>query len=101
MCNWKQKDERGLKKNSYIKEIQKRNEKILTVTNKNKLEKLEVYTDRFPLLELRKAINKAMILVHMVAFEVSESSLFNNSTITVILINSFIMMADSPAEEPT
>jgi hypothetical protein len=70
MCNWKQKDLKGIKKNSYIKEIQKRNEKILTVADKNELEKLEVYTDRFPLLELRKSVNKFLILIHMVAFEI-------------------------------
>jgi uncharacterized protein YktB (UPF0637 family) len=54
MQQWKQKDFKGLKKNAYIKEIQKKNDKILTVAEKNDLEKLEVYTDRFPLLKLRK-----------------------------------------------
>ena len=35
MCKWKQKDTKGIKKNAYIKEIQKRNEKILSVADKD------------------------------------------------------------------
>lgn len=54
LLQWKQKDFKGLKKNAYIKEVQKKNDKILTVAEKDSLEKLEVYTDRFPLLKLRK-----------------------------------------------
>ena len=101
MCNWKQKDIKGIKKNSYIKEVQKRNEKILTVADKNDLEKLEVYTDRFPLLELRKSINKVLILIHMIAFEIQSSKIFENSTIFIILVNCFFMMAADPTQDPT
>lgn len=68
MCQWKQKDKKGIKKNSYIKEIQKKNEKILSVAEKDNLEKLEVYTDRFPLLELRKSMNKLRIMITMLAY---------------------------------
>ena len=50
MCHWKMKDVRGIKKNAYIKEIQKKNNKILTKKPKDALEQLEVDTDRFPLL---------------------------------------------------
>ena len=67
MCKWKQKDVKGIKKNAYIKEIQKRNEKILSVADKDELEKLEVMTDRFPLLKLRKAIYKFIVLLNMVS----------------------------------
>ena len=38
MCNWKKKDVRGIKKNAYIKEIQKKNNKILTKQPKDALE---------------------------------------------------------------
>lgn len=41
-------------KNAYIKEINEKNKRFLSVVDKNNLEKLEMYTDRFPLLELRK-----------------------------------------------
>lgn len=70
MCNWKQKDIKGIKKNIYIKEVMKKNEKILSVSEKNDLEKLEVYKDRFPLLETRKSLNKLRILIQMVAFQI-------------------------------
>lgn len=38
MCDWKKKDYRGIKKNAYIKEIQKKNSKILTKKPKDALE---------------------------------------------------------------
>ena len=48
--------------------MQKKNEKILSVAEKNDLEKLEVYTDRFPLLDTRKALNKIRIILQMIAY---------------------------------
>jgi hypothetical protein len=63
MCDWKKKDVRGIKKNAYIKEIQKKNNKILTKQPKDALEQLEVSTDRFPLLQCRKAVRKVLILL--------------------------------------
>lgn len=70
MSFWKRKDIKGIRKNTYIKEIQKKNEKILYVAEKNDLEKLEVYTDRFPLLETRKSLNKLKIFIQMVAYRI-------------------------------
>ena len=96
MCHWKQKDIKGIKKNHYIKEIQKKNDKILTVVDKNDLEKREVYTDRFPLLSLRNRVNKVLILIQMIASAIITSPIFENISITVIVLNSFIMMLDDP-----
>jgi len=101
MCAWKQKDTKGIKKNTYIKEIQRKNDKILTVAEKNDLEKLEVYTDRFPLLDLRKAVKKVFILINMVAYRVISTKLFENISIMVILVNSLVMMMDDPTSDPT
>jgi len=91
LCNWKQKDVKGIKKNAYIKEIQKKNEQILTVGEKNQLEKLEVYTDRFPLLHLRKQFRRVCILIHLVAREIMNTALFGNLCLFVILCNSITM----------
>lgn len=99
MCSWKQKDVKGIKKNAYIKEIQKKNEKILSVADKDELERLEVMTDRFPLLEVRKAISKFQILVKMVCKFIIETSMFDNATTGVILVNSAAMMFDNPANK--
>jgi hypothetical protein len=35
--------------------MSKKNEKILSIVKKTNLEKLKVYEDKYPLLELRKA----------------------------------------------
>ena len=56
MCNWKQNDTKAYNKNGYIKRITRKNNQILKVAEKTPLEKLEVYTDRFPLLSTRKNI---------------------------------------------
>ena len=97
MCTWKKKDLKGIKKNAYIKEIQKKNDQILKVAEKNDLEKLEVHTDRFPLLELRKSVRKVMILIHMMAKAVIDSKPFENLSILVIITNSIVMIFDNPA----
>lgn len=68
MCKWKQKDTKGSKKNGYIKQITRKNKSILKVAEKTDLEKLEVYTDRFPMLNLRKSIHKGLLLVKLACF---------------------------------
>ena len=50
----KAKSDRRLKKTAYIKSIQQKNDQILKITKKTDLEQLEVYTDRFPFLSVRK-----------------------------------------------
>ena len=91
LCKWKQKDVKGIKKNAYIKEIQRKNSKILSVGEKNQLEKLEVYTDRFPLLLARKQLNRIRIYLHLIAKEIMNNSIFNGLSMTIILANSGTM----------
>jgi hypothetical protein len=98
LCNWKKHDHIGLKKNAYIKEIQKKNENILGITNKDALERLEVQTDRFPLLGCRKAFWRVLISIRMICKYIIETDLFSNLTISVILINSIYMMFDDPVD---
>lgn len=98
MCKWKQKDTKGIKKNAYIKDIQKKNEKILSVADKDELEKLEVMTDRFPLLKLRKAIYKFIVLLNMVSKAIIKTTFFDNFTTSVILLNCFTMMMNNPID---
>ena len=92
MCKWKQKDVKGIKKNAYIKKIQKKNDQILTVVDKTKLEKLEVYTDRFPMLHLRKQLSKIKIMIHLVSLAIIETKTFENISISVIILNSIVMV---------
>jgi len=69
------------------------------VNDKSKLEKLEVYTDRFPLLNCRKKIRKLAVLIHLVAKAIIESKVFDNGTISVILANSFVMSLEGSSTE--
>ena len=96
MCHWKRNDALGLNKNNYIKEIQFKNESILTKSDKDDLEKLDVYTDRYPLLGIRKSIMRFIILFQIIAYNIITSSIFGNFTLIVIIANSLIMMMDDP-----
>ena len=70
------------------------NDKILSVVEKEPLEKLESYTDRFPLLSVRKAIKKVIIIIHMIAKAIITTKTFENLSIITILLNSVIMTFD-------
>jgi hypothetical protein len=75
----------------------------LTVTDKSGLEKLEVYTDRFPLLHFRKQVRKLMIFIHLFSKFVIETKIFDNASITVIVVNSLVMMIEGgshPDDKP-
>ena len=78
--------------------MQKKNEKILSVADKNELEKLEVMTDRFPLLKLRKAIYKFIVLLNMVSKAIISTAFFDNFTTSVILFNCITMMLNNPID---
>lgn len=96
-CYWQQNDVKGLKKKAYITQIQKKNSKILSVTEKNDLEKLEVYEDRYPLLKLRKAVHKILIQMHIIANTIISTKFFETLSISIILANCAVMIADDPS----
>lgn len=98
MLDWKKHDHVGLKKNAYIKEIQKKNAGILGTTHKDELERLEVQTDRFPLHGFRKSTCRILISFSMICKYIIDTDLFSTLTISVILINSIYMMFDNPLE---
>lgn len=93
---WKSGDLKGFQRKNYIKEIQKANEKILWVAEKGPIEKLEVYNDRFPLLKLRVALRRFVVHVHLIAHAIISSKIFDTISITIILANCAVMIADDP-----
>lgn len=97
MCKWKQKDTKGMKKNAYIKQIQKRNNQILKISEKSEIERLDVYTDRFPMLNLRKAVNRGYLGVKMACYMIISTKLFDNISLSIIVFNSFVMVFDNSA----
>lgn len=68
------------------------------MADKDELEKLEVMTDRFPLLKLRKAIYKFIVLLNMVSKAIISTSFFDNFTTMVILLNCITMMLNNPID---
>jgi hypothetical protein len=97
MCKWKQKDSKGHKKNAYIKQIQKRNNQILKISDKSELEKLDVYTDRFPMLGMRKSIKRFLLNIKLVCSIIIGTKLFENISLSVIIFNSLVMVVDDSA----
>ena len=81
-------------KNAYIKRMQTKNEKILSVSEKDDLEKLDVYTDRFPCLDLRKSLKKLAVITHLVANFIITTKVFENASIMIIILNSAAMIFD-------
>tara|TARA_B110000285_G_scaffold202714_1_gene238225 strand:- start:292 stop:696 length:405 start_codon:yes stop_codon:yes gene_type:complete len=70
----------------------------LSIKEKDSLEKLEVYKDNYPLLRLRKAIWKFCIYVNLISKNIIATSTFDNISITVILLNSIVMMSEDPTD---
>jgi hypothetical protein len=81
-------------KDAYIKNVQKRNQNVLKITEKDQLERLSVYDDRYPMLVVRKSATRIVILVKMMAFHIISSKTFDNISIMVILANSLTMVLD-------
>jgi hypothetical protein len=77
MSRFKTLDNKGNKKSKYplnsnfvalyIKEIQKKNDPILTITEKTRLEKLTIYEDGWPCLDTRKRFLKIKIYINEAA----------------------------------
>ena len=55
-------------------------------------------TDRFPLLKLRKAIYKFVVLLNMVSKAIISTSFFDNFTTMIILLNCITMMLNNPID---
>lgn len=69
----------------------------MKITEKNALEKNEVYTDRFPFLNFRKKVWEMLIFIHLTANAIISTKLFDNGTFFVILLNTLVMTMDKSA----
>jgi hypothetical protein len=57
--------------------------------------------NKWPILKLRKSIMKIFCLIHMVAYSIISTKFFDNLCITVIFVNSMVMMIEDPTlKEP-
>jgi hypothetical protein len=70
-----------------MKEIGRNTDLILIPVEQSRLEKLQSYEDRWPLLNFRKAILKTAIYINMVATKIATHKAFEWISIMVILLN--------------
>lgn len=70
-----------------MNEIIKKNDRVQTVAQLDRLELLNNYTDRWPLISLRKKILRLRIHINVFASIIIKRKEFEAATITVIMIN--------------
>jgi len=68
----------------------------LKVDKKDKLDLIEVYFDKYPLLNFRKLIMKMIKGVQFICYMIVTSEIFSNIILIVIIANSIFMAADDP-----
>lgn len=85
----------------YIKEITKKTDLILHVTEQSRLEQNMNYEDRWPLLNIRKEIMRIRIYINLAAKKVIEHKAFETISIMVILLNSITLAAEDPTSDET
>ena len=69
----------------------------MKISEKSEIERLDVYTDRFPMLNLRKAVNRGYLGVKMACYMIISTKLFDNISLSIIIFNSFVMVFDNSA----
>ena len=69
----------------------------MKISEKSEIERLDVYTDRFPMLNLRKAVNRGYLGVKMACYMIISTKLFDNISLSIIVFNSFVMVFDNSA----
>jgi len=67
LTKWAGNDSKGNRKTLYLKQVTTRNDIILKVEEQSRLEKEINYEDRWPLLNLRKSVQKVRIYINMAA----------------------------------
>lgn len=99
MTRWRDHDIKGNRKTLYTKEVAAKTSKIMTITEQTRLEKLVHYEDPWPMLNWRKKIMKARILVNETALAIISSRYFEGFIITIIFLNC-ITLAQSDSTKP-
>lgn len=84
-----------------MKEVQKKTDLILHVTEQSRLEQNMNYEDRWPLLNLRKECMRIRIYINLVAKTIITHTAFETISIMVILLNSLTLAAEDPTSDET
>lgn len=71
------------------------------IVNKDRIQIIEDYHDRCPLLGLRKEIMKARVYCNRGAQLIMQNSLFESISISVIVVNSIFLAMDDPLRDPS
>ena len=97
---WRDSDTKGNRKTYYIKEVQKKNNDIMTIVDQTRLERAHSYTDGHKCLNFRKKVMKFRIHISDAASNITSSKYFEGFIIVVIGLNCITLaQSDSQKEE--
>lgn len=71
------------------------------ITKKDRIQIIDDYYDRCPLLDFRKGLMKLRVYINRMAGLVVMHSLFETISITVIIVNSLFLAMDNPLRDPS
>jgi hypothetical protein len=80
----------------YTKQITGKNDLLLHVTEQSRLEMLENYEDRWPLLNMRKNLQRMRIKINQAANLILTHPAFENACLIIIGVNCYVLATDDP-----
>jgi len=98
---WNNNDIKGRRSTAFIKEVQLKNAKIMTVVNQTELEKAHKYTDGHKCLNQRKKIKKCKVHITDFASTITSSKYFEGFIILVIGLNCITLAGSDSTKEET
>ena len=100
-CKWRMADLKGNRKTYYIKEVMRRNDQIMNVTDQTRLERLTNYEDRWPCLNFRKGFLRIRIYITMGAEVIIKHTAFETTSIIIICLNCVTLAMEDPTSQET
>ena len=100
-CRWRASDIKGNRKTFYIKEVLRKNDLIMNVTEQTRLERLANKEDRWPCLNFRKAVSRVKIYITMGAEIIIKHPAFETTSIIIILLNCITLAMEDPTSTET
>lgn len=99
MVRWKSGDVKGMRSTNYIKKMTNQNDNIMKVTDLDRLEQLQNFSDGLPCLNFRKSIMKVQLLIVMACEQIIKHKMFETISIAIILLNCVTLAMEDPTQK--
>lgn len=98
-CKWRENDIKGNRRTFYIKEVSKKNDLIMSVTETSPFEQLALKPDPYPCLpcfNFRQQVRRVRLYITLGAETIIKHPAFETISITVILLNCVTLAMEDP-----